>query len=532
MVAPDTNDRRKVPLMKWIKLSNQEIDSCVTELIDYFTQRHIEKKEITRNRLLLEEILLKYQDHFGEDQSIRVNFTRILNQVRCYIYLPGEGFNPLENDEDDNMSGMMAALLDYEGGTPDWSYHNGANVIFLSTKIKKNTSLISRIAVALGIGIAAGFAARALLAPDTALMLVNDYLQPLAGAYTGLLCVMAVLLTFFVFPLGISTIGNASAVGRISGKTVLRMYTISVAIVLTYAVIFLIAGRSGNSGDAAISGKSLFDILISMIPTGLVAPFLDFNPSQILIIGLMFGLAFLAMGEKSSNALELFSTCNFAAVLTNNYLNTFIPVYVAISAVSMIITADIAALLRIPQLIIYTFAGFLLLIVLYTAYLSIHFQVDPVKMFRRLMPGFLICLSSGSFGAAYATTYGTLLSLNADGNTAGFVFNIGSVIFKPAHTITFLVSSVLMASAFNVSISLPWLLFASFLAVIMAAAVPLVPGASASIYALIFTQLGLPNAAVVFMISINAFLDFVMSAVNQYCLQAEVLIQGCDELKL
>ena len=75
-------------------------------------------------------------------------------------------------------------------------------------------------------------------------------------------------------------------------------------------------------------------------------------------------------------------------------------------------------------------------------------------------------------------------------------------------------------------ISVPWLIFAALLSVILTVAVPNVPGASASVYALLFTQLGLPAEALALMISVNAFLEFVMVAVNMYCMQGEIVLQA------
>ena len=130
------------------------------------------------------------------------------------------------------------------------------------------------------------------------------------------------------------------------------------------------------------------------------------------------------------------------------------------------------------------------------------------------------------------TCINAVLDMGADGTITNFVINIGGIIFKPAHSITFLVSSTIMASVFGMEITIPWLIFAVMLSVILTVAVPNVPGASSSVYALLFTQLGLPAQALVLMISINAFLEFVMVAVNTYCLQSEIIVEACDKLEI
>ena len=535
--------------MKTIKLTNEQIDQTTEELISFFTSKGIEKREVTRNRLIIEEILNKFQERFGEDTQVNVSFSAILNQVRCSVSLAGDAFNPLEGDDEMSMK-MMSALLDYEGGTPNWTYRNGVNTVFIMARRKRKMKLITQIAISLVVAIILGIIARSTMgtvitgaqnagtgpAPFV-VTLCNDYLSPIANAFTGLLCVMAVLLTFFALPLGINAVGNVESVGKLSKTTVRRMYTIMAVASVASAIIVattssLRASHITGSGGIAIASKSLFDIVIGFVPTGFVAPFLNFNSIQILIIGAMFGFAFLAMGEKAGKVLEIFDSLNLAAILTNNFLNAFIPYYVAISVFTGIVNADITALSSVPQIIIYCAIGFILLIGLYTARISIKYGVSPIQYMRKLLPTFLICLSSGSFGACFTTCINAVLDMGADGTVTNFVINIGGIVFKPAHSITFLVSSTIMASVFGMEITIPWLIFAVLLSVILTVAVPNVPGASASVYALLFTQLGLPAQALVLMISINAFLEFVMVAVNTYCLQSEIIVEACDTLEM
>lgn len=515
--------------MKTIRLTNEEIELATEELIAYFSSKGIEQREVTRNRLIIEEVLTKFQARFGQEQEVNISYSSVFRQVRCNVSLTGSAFNPLESD-DELSSKMMSALLDYEGGTPNWTYRNGVNTVFIMAHRKSGIKLITKIAVALVIGTFLGIAARHAMDPAAAAVLIGDYLTPIANAYTGILCVMAVLLTFFALPLGINAIGNVESVGRLSKKSIRRMYIVMAVAVLLFTVVFTFRATAAKGTGVAVAGKALFDIAVGFVPTGLVAPFLNFNSIQILIIGAMFGFSFLAMGEKAGKVIEIFDSCNLAAILTNNFLNAFIPYYVAISVFSGIVNADIEALSSVPQILIYCAIGFVLLIVFYTACVCIRFGIGPIEYMKKLLPTFLICISSGSFGAVFTTCINAVLGMGSNSTITTFVINIGGILFKPAHSITFLVSSVIMAQIFGMEITIPWLIFAALLSVLLTVAVPNVPGASASVYALLFTQLGLPSQALVLMISINAFLEFVMVAVNVYCLQSEIVLEACQTL--
>ena len=507
-------------------LTNSDIDRVSEKLAGYLKDAGVDKKEIMRNRLVLEEVLINFQAKFGEEKEFLFSLGTVLSQIRCTVKVNGDACDPL-NERSELETGILSSLLDYEGGTPNWNYHNGINAVFIVVRKKKKISFIAKIVAALVIGAALGLILKSTSAAPAAAAFAVDYLVPIANAFTGLLCVMAVLLTFFALPLGISGLGNADSFGQLSRKVILKMYAVMGVCVLIYFLIFLPRVNS-FAGSIGGSVKSLFDIVIGFFPGGLVAPFLEFNSIQILIIGMMFGFAFLAMGEKGAKVIELFDACNLAAILTNNFLNAFIPAYVAISIFSSIIQADFNSLSSVPLIVMLTLAGFIALLIFYTAHVCLKFKMRPGHVARSFMPGTLVALSSGSFGAAFTTIINSVLNFGADANTATFMMNVGGIVFKPAHCITFMVSSVIMAGIFGVEVSVPWLIFAAILSIILTVAVPNVPGASASVYALLFTQLGLPNEALVMMISVNAFLEFVMVAVNMYCLQSEIIIQGYD----
>ena len=48
------------------ELTNQNIDFTITEVEKYLSENKVERKDMIRLRLMLEEVLLDYQKHFGE----------------------------------------------------------------------------------------------------------------------------------------------------------------------------------------------------------------------------------------------------------------------------------------------------------------------------------------------------------------------------------------------------------------------------------------------------------------------------------
>lgn len=63
----------------------------------------------------------------------------------------------------------------------------------------------------------------------------------------------------------------------------------------------------------------------------------------------------------------------------------------------------------------------------------------------------------------------------------------------------------------------------SYISVVLAIAVPPVPGAALTCYTILFMRLGIPTDAIAVVITLNVILEFVTTAVNIFCLQTELI---------
>ena len=79
---------------------------------------------------------------------------------------------------------------------------------------------------------------------------------------------------------------------------------------------------------------------------------------------------------------------------------------------------------------------------------------------------------------------------------------------------------------YGVEINLSWVGAAFLLSFILSVATPPVIGGTAVCFSILFSQLGLGSQALAMIISINAFFEFLTVAVNNYCLQSQIVLLG------
>lgn len=504
-----------------LRLSSQTIDMLSGKITEMYSECGASRKDTLRARILLEETLIKYQNHFNEDIELYYRRYRIFGQNRFIIRIKSPSFDPFTLEENPMAFMIESVMSSFENILPSWKYNNLENEIVFTIQKKTKVNGIVRIGIAFSVSVIFSLLARVLIEKDSLVCFVKSYLDPLSDAYAGMFCIMAVLLTFFAISLSIVRIGDMNAAGITGGKILKRFYLMSLMLVVVLSAPVLPVFQYGAAGHFSIAAKSVYDVLIGFIPSNIVSPFLNFNSTHIMIIGAMFGFSLLAMGQKGTTTVKLFNECNLVSITANNFLNKFINIYIAFKIFSLITTSDFSELQGAGKLVAVIIVSEIVLFVFYTLYVCLKNKISAKVYFHHMLPPFVICLSSANFGASFPSVVDGLLGLDAYDENSTIALNLGSVVFRPACTLVFFFSSIFMASFYNVQISVVWVITAILLSLILVAAVPNIPGVSVSVITLLFAQLGLPSEAVAMMIAINAPLQFLTVAVDTWCLAAE-----------
>ena len=71
-----------------------------------------------------------------------------------------------------------------------------------------------------------------------------------------------------------------------------------------------------------------------------------------------------------------------------------------------------------------------------------------------------------------------------------------------------------------------WFVLAIFSAVVLSIASPPIPGGTLTCYTIMFSQLGLPEEALVVALALDVLCDFFATGMNMFCLQTELVIQA------
>ena len=103
-------------------------------------------------------------------------------------------------------------------------------------------------------------------------------------------------------------------------------------------------------------------------------------------------------------------------------------------------------------------------------------------------------------------------------------FNLGGILFRPGYCIVFTACSLFSANMVGIEVTWSWILAAFLLSFVLSVATPPVIGGTTVCFSLLFSQLGIKTEALAVIISINAILEFLTVAVNNYCLECQTAL--------
>ncbi|MCQ2356097.1 MAG: dicarboxylate/amino acid:cation symporter, partial [Methanocorpusculum sp.] len=165
-------------------------------------------------------------------------------------------------------------------------------------------------------------------------------------------------------------------------------------------------------------------------------------------------------------------------------------------------------------------------------------RISPVLLAKKLLPSFLIALTTASSAATFSTNMDTCgKKLGISSRLVNFGVPLGTAFSRPGHAAIFFCVCLFMADYYAVPITLSWIFMAILTSGLLALAVPPVPGGGIACYSILFLQLGIPVEALGIAVVLEILLDFLSTALNMVAVPIDMVqvaakLDMLDEEKL
>lgn len=500
-------------------LNAENIDEISSQAAQFLSDNGADKRDVTRLRLILEEVLLRYSNMLGEDACCNFKCQKKLGRAMISLSTPGISYNPLTDTAEEGGE-LLYHLTAPLGTGPVWRYQQGCNRISYTLPKQRKLSFSAQMLLAMALAIVLAFLARFL--PESAQsFLINDLFQPAFDVLTGLIAAVAGPMIFLSLAWGVCTIGDAEMLGRIGKKMLGRfMGMMGVQIAATIGICLLMF-RYGSAGSTSFIFSDVYQLLLDIIPTNLFNPFVAGNNVQLIVIAIAVGLALLLLGERVSAVTTLTEQANIAIQFIMRGVSSIIPISIFFSVFNIILSGQFLSAAGAYKQLVALFICCFVALGLNTVIVCVRYGVKPLLLWKKTLPAFLVGVTTASATIALPINMETCQDkLGIDSKITDFGIPLAMVVCKSGTAIVYACISFGMAEMFSVAITPGWIILAGILSIVLAAATPTIPGGEITCFAILLTQLNIPMDSLPIIIALNMIMTFFSTGVNIFCHEA------------
>ena len=347
-------------------------------------------------------------------------------------------------------------------------------------------------------------------------------MKPLGDGFIRLLGMMIVPIVFCIIVSGIAGMGSARRVARISVKTLVYFYVVStLALIVGLLAANLIPTGVGLNIDprsidtSGISGyvtaakdQDVVSFLLNIVPITMVDAFAKGAILQVVLIGVLFGLALIALGDRAS-AVKIFVEHLTRVVFS------IVEMIIALSAVgafgAMAFTVGrfgLHSLLPLLKLILLFYGACLAFIVIVLVPVARRVGFSVLKFCRYILDEILLFLSIANSEALLPRLMEKLERLGVPKSVVGLVVPTGYSFNLAGSSIYFTLCVIFIAQATNTPLPLDRQLVILLVAMLMSKGATGFTGAGFVVLAATLSALpDVPMAGLALLLGIDPFMQ-------------------------
>ena len=299
----------------------------------------------------------------------------------------------------------------------------------------KKAGIGTYVLFALVAGLVIGEIARLTIINHDTLNNIADVLNIISGLFMRLIKMIIAPLVFTTLVVGISKLGNASALGRLFLKAMVVFIIgtfIAVIIGYTIASIFkpgialagVITDNVANASTIANS-ISLKSFLNEIIPTSIIDSFAKNQIIHIVVFSVFLGIAGVSIGKPVEPVFNMFDLIGQLIFKVTDYVMRLAPIAVFCSVCAIIVQNGLGVL---SSYAIYLLEFYLALAILWIILLIIGYVIlkkDLFRLMRKIADSLGIAFSTTSSESVLPRILEELKQFGAHSETVGFVIPLG-----------------------------------------------------------------------------------------------------------
>ena len=517
----------ELSVIKSFILNGESVERISDDLDGFLKGIGTERQNRIRIRFTVEEALLSLWKRFGDYNMVKVIASVRVGKPSIRIEHKGESFNPFSRTKsyvEDWSRGLLASA----GISPMYGYSHGTNIIKIPMR-RMSINPVIAVIFAIVFGIIAGSVAMITLSEGDAQYVTNGLLMPVYDLWNNILysvsapAMLIIVMSTMLDTREVSEQGGSASI--VTGRYFIVSLILGVITIL--AAVLMTGNKLAFNGFSRNTLSNLIRGLFSIIPANLLDPIRDFNTAQLILMGIIFAYATMAVGQQASGIANLIHELNLLSMQLAQWIAELMPAFTIFLTAQLMVSHNAQLLTSLLIVIPFSLIVSVIIMAAMLLLVSRRFGVKPAVLLHKLWPSFMLTLKNGLDSESYALAESACIkSFGMQKIFTQRMLPLGLVLYMPASIIgmsSFVVFAALRSGA---RITPVWILTAIVFALILLVAAPPIPGVNLLSYVVIIGQLGIGKeyviAAMIFDILFNEF----GAAANQLMLHLDMIMQA------
>ena len=474
--------------------------AAIAEIKAEMTQRGFHEEEIALFTEKAALLLDKCAVQLGPGTPFRYAIEKHFGRVRLKILFMNALNPPLPEEDDtvDSVSEFVSNLFMNDNG-PFISYKKIQNrtyiALYSAVKPREKHALKSPtrwfrspLLWAIVLGVVCGLVCQHL--PDNIrAFLVDGLADPIGDIVLALIAGVTGPVIFLSLITSITSLGSISKLTDMGFKIMWRFIKCTLFIIAISIAVSLLFYSAFGVGTIQFSPEQLVSMLLKLVPTNIVAPFLNNDTPQLVILGLLMGAALLFLEDRVANLTASLRSLQEWSSSVMRLVSLLTPAIPFLSLFTAFADGKASVLLDGWEFVVGVVVALAICCLFKLVKVSLRCKLSIPVLLKKTLPMASLAFSAGSENATLSKQIEHSRSkLGINQAFSDFWIPMSHAMFKPRTTIHLVIPPFLIAKAMGMPIS------QSFLLVLILTVLELSIASSGitAAWTILFAALGLP----------------------------------------
>ena len=350
------------------------------------------------------------------------------------------------------------------------------------------------------------------------------YISIFSDIFLRLIKMLIGPLVFSTLVVGIAHLGDAASIGRVFIKA-LGWFVVASLVSLVLGLIlanWLQPGHNlglplpdiGASANVATSKFTIKEFINHLVPKSFAEAMAQNEILQIVVFSMFFGVACASLGQKARTLVAAIEELSHAMLKITGYVMKLAPIAVLAAMAATVAVNGLDILLRFAVFMADFYFG---LFVLWAVLITAGFLVLGPRIFRLLVlikEAFMLSFATASSEAAYPKILDALDRFGVKRKISSFVLPLGYSFNLDGSMMYCTFATLFIAQAYGIELSMGTQITMLLILMLTSKGMAGVPRASLVVIAATLNQFNIPEAGLLLILGVDAFLDMGRSATN------------------